>query len=179
MDEIPNELNRETFEYLINGERVRDLGLSQDPRYCTRDEFTLLMLVDLGIVQEEDLAMCRDKFEKLDVDKSGRITKRDLQLLAARNVVRNVAAKVLYSWLPSGRGKEAVVVEEEEEEDEVVVVAVEGEDEVVVVKGEEEVVVEEDVEVEGELGAVVKGGGDEESEQGLEVGGEEDDNYES
>ena len=117
MDEIPDELNRETFEYLINGERVRYLELSQDPKYCTRDEFTLLMLVDLGIVEEEDLAMCREKFEKLDVDNSGRITKRDLDLLAARNVVRKVAAKVLYSWLPFGKGRGRTAMQEEEAEE--------------------------------------------------------------
>ena len=140
MDEIPNELNRETFEYLINGERVRDLGLSQDPRYCTRDEFTLLMLVDLGIVQEEDLAMCRDKFEKLDVDKSGRITKRDLQLLAARNVVRKMAAKVLYWGKEGGESVEKVV------EGEVEAVAEEGEGEEVVVVEEAEKDVDLDVE---------------------------------
>lgn len=46
------------------------------------------MLVKLGVVTEDDLQMCRRKFEKLDVDQSGSITKVDLYLVKGKTAAR-------------------------------------------------------------------------------------------
>jgi hypothetical protein len=78
LDSLPDELNSTVYKFLSSGSLVQRLGLSRSDGYCTRNEFTLLVLVRQGLVTEEELQMCRDKFNKLDTDGSGKITRVDL-----------------------------------------------------------------------------------------------------
>ena len=74
-------LTEETLEALARGPLVKRLGLSQDDSFCSRDEYALLLLVQQGKVSEADLAEVRASFDTLDVDKSGRLWRRDLEIL--------------------------------------------------------------------------------------------------
>ena len=49
--------------------------------YVTRNEFTLLLLVLQGKVEEEDLRECRAAFEALDADGSGKLSQADIDLI--------------------------------------------------------------------------------------------------
>ncbi|GMH48539.1 hypothetical protein TrVE_jg5744 [Triparma verrucosa] len=131
LQKLPDELDEETFEYLASSERVKKLGLSANDSYCTRDEFTLLMLVELGVVTEEDLDMCRRKFEKLDVDRSGSITKMDLYLVKGKTVARELVRGIFSGPWRRLRGRtdrgtitieaqnDDIGVDEDEDEDEI------------------------------------------------------------
>ena len=67
---------------------MKRLGLSADDRVCTRDEFTLLLLVLQGKVAEKDIDECRAAFEELDETKSGTLTAEDLELVVQRRMLR-------------------------------------------------------------------------------------------
>jgi len=78
---------------------VKELDLSSDDSHITRDEFTLLMLAEQGIVTKDDLGMCRSKFDKLDVDKTEKLGNVELQIAKARRWARKAAGRVLYGNL--------------------------------------------------------------------------------
>ena len=69
---------RFALEVLSRGPLVKRLGLSQDDTYCTRDEYTLLLLLQQGKVSEEDLRETRESFDRLDVDGTGKLSVNDL-----------------------------------------------------------------------------------------------------
>ena len=62
---------------------MKRLGLSQNDEFCTANEFALLLLIQQGKISEHDLTEVRAVFERLDVDKSGTLNRRDLELLEA------------------------------------------------------------------------------------------------
>ena len=84
-----NTLNEETLALLARGPLVKRLELSADDGNCSRDEFTLLLLVEQGKVSEGDLVECREQFKVLDVDGNGKLDKRDLELLRARDKLKS------------------------------------------------------------------------------------------
>ena len=47
--------------------------MSKNKGYCSKNEFTLLMLIRQGLINEKDLELCREKFDKLDTDRSGKV----------------------------------------------------------------------------------------------------------
>lgn len=69
---------------LSRGPLVKRLGLSRSDAYCSRDEYSLLLLVQQGKISEDDLREVREAFDSLDVDKSGILWSKDLELLRAR-----------------------------------------------------------------------------------------------
>lgn len=71
-------LSAETLDTLARGELVTELGLSQSKTYCTKNEFTLLLLLQQGIVSGDDIQRCREAFARLDADGSGRLDEADL-----------------------------------------------------------------------------------------------------
>ena len=73
-------LTPETLTTLARGATVKRLQLSVDDSYCTRDEFTLLTLVEQGKVTEADLDEIRDTFDVLDVNGNGILSREDLPL---------------------------------------------------------------------------------------------------
>ena len=74
-------LTEDSLAALARGPLVKRLGLSQDDDFCTRNEYSLLMLMQQGKVSENDLLEVRAAFNALDADGSGRLTQRDLELL--------------------------------------------------------------------------------------------------
>lgn len=72
------ELTEEGLQELAAGQEVKSLGLSADDSYCSRDEFTLLMLAQQAKISAADLAECRDAFDELDADRNGRLSRADL-----------------------------------------------------------------------------------------------------
>ena len=81
LDSYGSTLTEQSLADLSRGPLVKRLGLSQSDDFCTRDEYTLLLLVQQGKVSEEDLKEVRQAFDKLDVDKSGKLWRGDLELL--------------------------------------------------------------------------------------------------
>ena len=80
-----SELTEESLAFLARGSLVKRLGLSTSDDFCSRDEYSLLLLVQQGKISEEDLQEVRDAFDALDADGSGKLSRRDLQLLSAKN----------------------------------------------------------------------------------------------
>lgn len=70
-----------TFNELASGALVKRLGLSIDDDYITRNEFTILLLLQQGKISQEDLDNCRSTFALLDVDASGKLCQRDMEML--------------------------------------------------------------------------------------------------
>ena len=71
-------------------DEVNDRGISRDPTSCSRAEFTLLTLVQLGLISPADLRAAQSRFNALDRDGTGVLSQRDLDLLD-----RDVDATVL------------------------------------------------------------------------------------
>lgn len=82
-----SKLTEESLEMLARGPLVKRLGLSADDSSCSRDEFTLLTLVEQGKISESDLAECRKAFDALDVTGEGRLDRDDLEALDLLRVV--------------------------------------------------------------------------------------------
>lgn len=89
LDRYGSKLTKETLTEVARGPMVKRLGLSQNDRFCSRDEFTLLTLVLQGKVTEADLAECRQTFNKLDVIGNGQLSAEDLEVLAQRRMLRS------------------------------------------------------------------------------------------
>mmetsp|Transcript_250 Transcript_250/g.340 ORF Transcript_250/g.340 Transcript_250/m.340 type:complete len:152 (+) Transcript_250:706-1161(+) len=77
-----SQLTPTLFTRLANGIEVRTLGLTDDNATCTRDQFTLLVLIQQGIVSIDDLNEARAIFDALDADRSGFLSADDLDHLA-------------------------------------------------------------------------------------------------
>ena len=93
LESVPEVLTEEVFEFLSKGDEVRRLGLNENDGSCSRDEFTLLLLVQQGIVTEDNLKECREKFYKLDVNGNGRLERNDLDQLKLRGEVKKYVRK--------------------------------------------------------------------------------------
>ena len=52
-------LTQQSLEELARGALVKQLALSADDACCSRDEFTLLTLAEMGKITEADLVQCR------------------------------------------------------------------------------------------------------------------------
>ena len=76
-------LDEDTLATLAHGPLVKALRLSADDSNISRDEFTLLLLLEQGKIGEADLQECRERFETLDVDGNGILDRRDIELLRA------------------------------------------------------------------------------------------------
>ena len=81
-------LTPRTLRELASGPVVKRLGLSQNDAYCSRDEFTLLMLVLQGKIGEADLREVRQTFAALDADGTGRLSLADLELVRQQRMLR-------------------------------------------------------------------------------------------
>eukprot|EP00746_Dinoflagellata_sp_MGD_P010130 gnl/MRDRNA2_/MRDRNA2_120829_c0_seq1.p1 gnl/MRDRNA2_/MRDRNA2_120829_c0~~gnl/MRDRNA2_/MRDRNA2_120829_c0_seq1.p1 ORF type:complete len:620 (-),score=147.85 gnl/MRDRNA2_/MRDRNA2_120829_c0_seq1:115-1974(-) len=68
-----------------------------------RCEFLCAMLLQLGKCSEEDLLLILAKFEELDLDKSGQLTKEDLKLMRQKKVHKN-------KKLPLGQSQESLTL---------------------------------------------------------------------
>jgi len=68
---------------LTAGEQVKELGLSENDLYVTRDEFCLSMLVCMEKISAEELHECQAAFDKLDVRKHGRLDRRSVSSRAS------------------------------------------------------------------------------------------------
>lgn len=88
-------LTQQTLEELARGALVKQLALSADDAYCSRDEFTLLTLVEMGKITEADLVQCRSAFEALDVDKSGYLSANDLAIVERQRRAKARAYKAV------------------------------------------------------------------------------------
>ncbi|KAL1522743.1 hypothetical protein AB1Y20_017716 [Prymnesium parvum] len=82
-------LSKKTLDEVSRGPLVKRLGISEDDNFCTRAEFTLLMLVLQGKVMESDLQECVATFDSIDADCSGKLTIEDVELLHQRRLLRN------------------------------------------------------------------------------------------
>eukprot|EP00966_Prymnesium_polylepis_P246714 5706034-Prymnesium_polylepis.1 len=76
-------LDEDTLATLAHGPLVKALRLSADDSNISRDEFTLLLLLEQGKIGEADLQECRERFQALDVDDNGILDRRDIELLRA------------------------------------------------------------------------------------------------
>ena len=94
MRQFGDTLEEEELLGLANGDYMSTLGLSQNPDYCTRAEFTLAMLIKLGKINTRDLAGCYNQFSQLDHSGDGRLDGEDLQLARRRRETRAFAATV-------------------------------------------------------------------------------------
>ncbi|GMI49152.1 hypothetical protein TrCOL_g7716 [Triparma columacea] len=162
LDSLPDELNSTVYKFLSSGSIVQRLGLSRSDGYCTRNEFTLLVLVRQGLVTEEELQMCRDKFDKLDTDGSGKITRVDLVQVQGRNWARGVVrglVRGIWGW-GGERGRSGEERSDEQDGEEEVEVEEEKEKE----EEEEGSVIEEDGSVIEEEGSVIEEVGEGEGE---------------
>ena len=70
----------------------RSPPLSSSQTYCTRNEFTLLLLLQQGIVSGDDIQRCREAFAQLDTDGSGRLDDADLIGWPTEHEVKEEAA---------------------------------------------------------------------------------------
>lgn len=95
-------LTQRTLEELARGALIKRLALSVDDSCCSRDEFTLLTLVEMGKVTESDLAECRAAFDALDADKSGWLGQADLDLLRRQ---RSAKARDLWAQRTLARAR--------------------------------------------------------------------------
>ncbi|GMH48492.1 hypothetical protein TrRE_jg3212, partial [Triparma retinervis] len=111
LESLPDELNEEVYKFLSRGTEVQRLGLSKNKGYCSKNEFTLLMLIRQGLINEKDLELCREKFDKLDTDRSGKITRADLVQVQSKRWVRGMVRGLVRGILGGG-GEMRVVAEE-------------------------------------------------------------------
>lgn len=76
---------------------MKRLGLSESDEYCTRAEFTLLVLFLQAKVEEKDLQECRATFDALDLDGSGLLSIEDLEMSQQRKLLGN--PKLRRRWM--------------------------------------------------------------------------------
>lgn len=81
LDAFGTVLTADTLAELARGNRVKQLGLSKCDGYVTRDEFTLLALIEQCLVSVQDIDIARAKFDQLDRDGTGRLHQADLDIL--------------------------------------------------------------------------------------------------
>lgn len=81
LDTFGTVLTADTLAQLARGRRVKQLGLSRSDGYVTRDEFTLLALIEQCLVSVQDIEIARAKFDQLDRDGTGRLHQADLDIL--------------------------------------------------------------------------------------------------
>lgn len=73
----------------MRGPLVQQLELSTSDKYCTREQFTLLMLFLQGKMTEADLKECRAAFEALNAGSTGILSIRDLERVRQRKLLAN------------------------------------------------------------------------------------------
>eukprot|EP00931_Biecheleriopsis_adriatica_P122356 TRINITY_DN97344_c0_g1_i1.p1 TRINITY_DN97344_c0_g1~~TRINITY_DN97344_c0_g1_i1.p1 ORF type:complete len:384 (-),score=48.37 TRINITY_DN97344_c0_g1_i1:50-1201(-) len=74
------ELTSEELAVLTSPQERRELGLNSSDQSITRAEFSLLMLVKLGRVNKDELIATQRAFDALDVDGSGSLNNKDVEI---------------------------------------------------------------------------------------------------
>lgn len=81
LDTYGTVLTAESLARLARGRDARHFGLSDDDSYVTRDQFTLLALINQRLVSVDDIQAARAKFDQLDRDRTGKLHQADLDIL--------------------------------------------------------------------------------------------------
>jgi len=84
-----DELLEDELWELAAGNEMRELGLSESDAYVRRNEFCLAMLVRMEKVSHDELRRCQNAFDKLDVTRTGKLTRHDLQIFQRRRNLLN------------------------------------------------------------------------------------------
>ena len=88
---------------VARGPLVKQLGLNKNDAFCSRNEFTLLTLVLQGKLSEGDLQECRERFDALDEDGTGRLSVEDLELVRQRKLLQKWVVPQSNSFRACGR----------------------------------------------------------------------------
>jgi hypothetical protein len=78
LSQFGDSLGTKELAELTSGAFMSEMGLNQKSDQCSQNEFILAMLIRLGKVDKQDLAMCRTQFGKLDADGNGTLDRDDV-----------------------------------------------------------------------------------------------------
>ncbi|KAF4663619.1 hypothetical protein FOZ61_001521 [Perkinsus olseni] len=80
LHQFGNELDPRAFDQLSKAfKELKRLGLCQSPKFITRNEFLIWMLLQLQRIDEKDLKYCGTTFDMMDANCDGRLDYRDIQ----------------------------------------------------------------------------------------------------